>query len=59
MAPGVKDMVENGLDKLIVMPRGCGEQTMIYMAPLVYVLKYLYTLKNGVTDEIERRLITS
>eukprot|EP00795_Rhopilema_esculentum_P010958 gene10958-19794_t len=55
MAPGVKDMVENGLNNLIVMPRGCGEQTMIYMAPLVYVLKYLYTIKDGVTDEIERK----
>eukprot|EP00795_Rhopilema_esculentum_P010956 gene10956-19791_t len=55
MAPGVKDMVENGLNNLIVMPSGCGEQTMIYMAPLVYVLKYLYTIKDGVTDEIERK----
>ncbi|KAM8924712.1 alpha-2-macroglobulin-like protein 1 [Pelodytes ibericus] len=29
------------LDKLIVMPYGCGEQNMLTFAPIVYVLQYL------------------
>ncbi|XP_072015058.1 complement C3-like [Amphiura filiformis] len=33
--------VIEGLDSLLEMPRGCGEQTMLYMAPNVYILKYL------------------
>lgn len=31
----------SGLDSLIQMPRGCGEQNMINFAPNVYVLQYL------------------
>lgn len=31
----------SGLDSLIQMPYGCGEQNMINFAPNVYVLKYL------------------
>ncbi|XP_069579786.1 CD109 antigen [Brachyistius frenatus] len=30
-----------GLDSLIQMPRGCGEQNMINFAPNIYVLQYL------------------
>ncbi|XP_075071630.1 alpha-2-macroglobulin-like protein 1 [Mixophyes fleayi] len=29
------------LDQLIIMPYGCGEQNMLTMAPIVYVLDYL------------------
>ena len=36
------------------MPMGCGEQTMMFLAPNVYVLQYL--LKTGqVTADIESR----
>ncbi|XP_040205893.1 CD109 antigen-like [Rana temporaria] len=31
----------NGLDKLITMPYGCGEQNMIVFAPNIYILLYL------------------
>lgn len=31
----------NGLDKLITMPYGCGEQNMIVFAPNTYILLYL------------------
>jgi len=30
-----------GMDKLIQMPYGCGEQTMLNLAPNVFVLDYL------------------
>ncbi|KAF5892202.1 antigen like protein, partial [Clarias magur] len=39
----------SGLDSLIQMPYGCGEQNMINFAPNVYVLQYLRKL--GHTDE--------
>lgn len=55
MSAGVEDIIEKGLDNLIQLPTGCGEQTMIRMAPLVYVLKYLYSIKNGVTADIEKK----
>jgi len=31
----------NGLDKLIKMPYGCGEQNMLNFAPNIYIMKYL------------------
>lgn len=31
----------SGLDSLIQMPHGCGEQNMINFAPNIYVLEYL------------------
>lgn len=39
----------SGLDSLIQMPYGCGEQNMIHFAPNVYVLQYLSRL--GRKDE--------
>ncbi|XP_046691610.1 CD109 antigen isoform X1 [Silurus meridionalis] len=39
----------SGLDTLIQMPYGCGEQNMIYFAPNVYVLQYLNSV--GIKDE--------
>ncbi|XP_017311017.1 CD109 antigen [Ictalurus punctatus] len=42
----------SGLDSLIQMPYGCGEQNMIHFAPNVYVLQYLSSL--GHTDEETR-----
>ena len=36
------------------MPRGCGEQNMITMAPNVYIYKYLKSI-DQVTVEIEVR----
>lgn len=31
----------NGLDQLIQIPNGCGEQTMLNLAPIVHILAYL------------------
>jgi len=30
-----------GLDSLLQMPSGCGEQNMLNLAPDVYIMKYL------------------
>ena len=46
MGPSVK-----GLDKLLTLPTGCGEQTMIGFAPDVFVYKYLQS-SNQLTDDI-------
>jgi len=31
----------NGLDKLVKMPYGCGEQNMLNFAPNIYIMRYL------------------
>ncbi|XP_072048199.1 complement C3-like [Amphiura filiformis] len=38
------------------MPRGCGEQTMIYTAPNVYIYKYLKVIGED-TPDIEKKAI--
>jgi len=38
----------SGLDKLLKLPTGCGEQTMILFAPNIHVLRYL-TSTNQLT----------
>lgn len=40
LGPVITSVID-GLESLLALPRGCGEQTMIYMAPNVYVLRYL------------------
>jgi len=45
---------DGGLDALLRMPTGCGEQTMIYMSPNVYALQYLSNT-NQVTGDIEKK----
>ncbi|KAM8953041.1 LOW QUALITY PROTEIN: CD109 antigen-like [Pelodytes ibericus] len=46
----------NGLESLIQMPCGCGEQNMINFAPNIYVLQYL-TATNQLKDNIRTKLI--
>ncbi|XP_027048067.1 ophiophagus venom factor-like [Pocillopora damicornis] len=41
LGPVVNTTIEGGLERFITQPTGCGEQTMIRLAPNVYVLKYL------------------
>lgn len=43
-----------GLDKLLRMPTGCGEQNMIGFAPNIYVMDYL-TATDQVNDKISRK----
>jgi len=42
----------NGLDKLVKMPYGCGEQNMLNFAPNIYIMKYLETA-NQLTADFE------
>jgi len=60
----VVSAVISGVDKMFHMPNHCGEQTMIYLAPIVYGMYYLQqtgqetaeTEKTG-TDYIRHGLI--
>ena len=40
----------NGLDSLIQMPYGCGEQNMIKFAPNIYILQYLSAVGQADQD---------
>ncbi|XP_077343507.1 CD109 antigen-like [Lithobates pipiens] len=46
----------NGLDKLITMPYGCGEQNMIVFAPNIYILLYLIAT-NQINENIRETSI--
>lgn len=48
LGPSVQTTLEN-LEALITMPRGCGEQNMMLMAPTLYALDYLK--QNNLLDE--------
>ncbi|XP_064195938.1 CD109 antigen [Anguilla rostrata] len=39
-----------GLESLIQMPYGCGEQNMIHFAPNIYVLQYLTKIRQAAED---------
>ena len=46
LGPFINTTTEGGLEKLIRMPTGSGENVMIYLAPNVYVLEYLSKTKQ-------------
>ncbi|XP_026856595.2 CD109 antigen [Electrophorus electricus] len=46
----------SGLDSLIQMPCGCGEQNMVYFAPAVYVLQYLSRVGQLDEETLSRAL---
>ncbi|XP_068137595.1 CD109 antigen-like [Hyperolius riggenbachi] len=46
----------DGLESLIEMPCGCGEQNMIYLAPDIYVMQYLEAT-NQVTENIRKSAV--
>ncbi|KAJ8341794.1 hypothetical protein SKAU_G00340850 [Synaphobranchus kaupii] len=48
----------SGLESLIQMPYGCGEQNMINFAPSIYVLQYL-TSTSQVEEDIHSRAIST
>ncbi|XP_070542069.1 alpha-2-macroglobulin-like isoform X2 [Ptychodera flava] len=48
----------SGLDRLLTVPHGCGEQNMISFTPNIFVLQYL-TQTNQVTAEIEERALAN
>ena len=43
----------DGLQNLIRMPYGCGEQTMLNFAPDIYITKYLKAV-GKLTADVER-----
>ena len=47
----------NGLDSLIRMTYGCGEQNMINFAPNIYVLDYL-TKKKQLTENLKEKALS-
>ncbi|XP_029451477.1 CD109 antigen isoform X2 [Rhinatrema bivittatum] len=47
----------SGLESLIQMPFGCGEQNMIRFAPNIYILDYLAST-NHITEEISQKAIS-
>ncbi|CAB4009200.1 complement C3-like, partial [Paramuricea clavata] len=54
IGPAVSSIIEGrGLDSIIKLPTGCGEQTMLKLAPNVFVLNYLRSTKQ-VTQQIEQ-----
>uniref|UniRef100_A0A8C4QW17 CD109 molecule n=1 Tax=Eptatretus burgeri TaxID=7764 RepID=A0A8C4QW17_EPTBU len=46
-----------GLDKLVQMPYGCGEQNMINFAPNIYVLQYFEAIKHPAAN-IHRKALS-
>ncbi|KAI1295385.1 Complement C3 [Halotydeus destructor] len=44
------------LDQLIRQPKGCGEQTLVYMAPTLFTLKYLSAVDRLTKDQEEKGL---
>ena len=46
----------NGLDKLLRMPYGCGEQTMLGFAPDIFVTNYL-AATHQLTSDIEEKAV--
>ncbi|XP_038046262.1 complement C3-like [Patiria miniata] len=52
----VIETVLGSLDDLLRIPRGCGEQTMLYLAPNVYIYRYLkYTDQFTASHETSSR----
>lgn len=49
----VKTLIE-GVDSLFQQPAGCGEQTMIRLAPTVYAMMYIKETRQ-ITEDIEIR----
>jgi len=61
LGPVVNTTIEGGLEKFFRQPTGCGEQTMIRLAPNVYVLEYLMNTNqlSGANEESAYRFIQS
>ena len=61
MASAVIDGLDDGsfeAGKFLNVPRGCGEQTLIYTAPNVYIYKYLKEIGQD-TPDIEKKAIAN
>ena len=54
IGPVVTTLITGGLESLLHMPMGCEEQTMIFLALNVYVMRYLLETRQ-VTADIESK----
>ena len=61
LGPVVITTTEGGLERFFSQPSGCGEQTMIGLAPNVYVLEYLMNTNqlSGANEKSAYRFIQS
>lgn len=50
-------VVIHGISTLLRIPTGCGEQNLIYLAPNVYVTRYLDTV-NKLSNVMKRKALT-
>nr|BAV92794.1 complement C4 isoform-B [Triakis scyllium] len=48
-------LTPEGIDKLIRQPRGCAEQTSMYMSPTVFAVKYLDKSEQWLSLKAERK----
>jgi hypothetical protein len=48
----------SGLQNLIQIPSGCGEQTMVNFAPDVYITKYM-NITNQLTEDVKNNAISA
>lgn len=46
----------SGLEKLLRLPTGCGEQNMLKFSPNIFVMDYL-TATNQLNDEIKQKAL--
>ncbi|KAI7801069.1 complement C4-1 [Triplophysa rosa] len=44
-----------GVNRLIQLPKGCAEQTMVKMSPAIHAMRYLDATKQWISLEAERR----
>lgn len=45
----------DGIDKLIQLPTGCAEQTMVKMSPAIHAIKYLDASEQWIYLKAERK----
>lgn len=53
LGPTVRGIVD-GVEELLRMPTGCGEQNLIYLGPNVYVMRYLRAV-GRLTSAVEKK----
>ena len=46
----------SGLDKLLRLPTGCGEQNLVKFSPNVYVMQYLENIQQ-LTESIRNKAV--
>ena len=47
----------SGLESLLAMPTGCGEQNMLKFTPDIFIMQYL-TMTNRLTEDVKAKAVT-